>query len=543
MKFGAYPVSQAEGGILAHTHRLEGRVLKKGRTLSSADIDALDAAGYAEVVIARLEPEDMGEDQAAAAIAGALVGSQVRGAEAKTGRVNLYAMTKGLLVIEREDVDALNSAHEAITLATLEPGRIVQEDDLIATVKIIPFGVARSTLELALAKAKPIRVAPIRAKRAGLILTTLPSLSASLLDRAEESQRARMRALGGTIDQVTRTEHRPAQVAQALGAMGALGLDPILMMGASAIVDRQDVLPTGLERAGGRVEHLGMPVDPGNLLMLGALGDARVIGIPGCARSLAPSGFDRVLERAAADLPLSGAQIMRMGAGGLMKDTDARLSPREPQKTKRTRPAVAAVLLAAGQSKRMGDRNKLLYEIEGRPMIHHALSMLQRTAVQRICVVLGHEAERVEAVVRRVQGPIEVRFTRNAEYQKGLSTSIRAGVDALATQPRVDGALFVLGDMPWVKSEDVDRLIDAFVPQGRSICIPVHRGRRGNPVLWAARYFADMQKLTGDTGARQLLQQFSDEVFEVPVSDRGVHFDVDTEEALEGLKKETGGLK
>lgn len=184
---------------------------------------------------------------------------------------------------------------------------------------------------------------------------------------------------------------------------------------------------------------------------------------------------------------------------------------------------VGAVVLAAGQSKRMGATNKLLASIDGRPIVAHVVDALIEAAVEPIVVVVGHEAGRVrEALAERA-----VSFVENPDYTDGIGSSVRTGAAALMNQ--VDGALFVLGDMPKVRSDDVRRLVEAFDPDtGRSICVPVYQGRRGNPLLWASRFFEAMQTLAGDVGARSLLSKYQAEVTEVAVGDDGVHFDVDT---------------
>ena len=148
--------------------------------------------------------------------------------------------------------------------------------------------------------------------------------------------------------------------------------DPILVFGASAIVDRGDVIPSAVVKAGGEVLHLGMPVDPGNLMMLGALGDVPVIGVPSCARSPKLNGFDWVLARVMADVPVRPADIMDMGAGGLLAEIPTRPLPREGKPKPQRAPRVAAIVLAAGQSSRMGS-NKLLADVGGLPMVRRTL--------------------------------------------------------------------------------------------------------------------------------------------------------------------------
>ena len=186
------------------------------------------------------------------------------------------------------------------------------------------------------------------------------------------------------------------------------------------------------------------------------------------------------------------------------------------------RPRVAGVVVAAGLSRRMGGDNKLLAEVSGKPIVARVVDALLEASIDPVLVVVGHEADRVRAALagRRV------RFVENAGYEEGLGASIRAGFGAL--EEPVEAALVALGDMPRVRADHVEALVAAFNPSGaRSICVPVHEGRRGHPVLWSARHFAELRELGGDVGARALLEQHADAITTVPIADDGVHFDVD----------------
>ncbi|MGH6976980.1 MAG: 4-diphosphocytidyl-2C-methyl-D-erythritol kinase, partial [Stellaceae bacterium] len=203
MKFGDTPLDQAAGAIMAHNLKLGGRVFRKGRVLTADDVAALRAAGLASVVAARLEPDDIGEDEAANRIARRLTGASITAAPAFTGRANLFAATAGLCRVDRAAVDRLNAVDEAITLATLEPDTVVAPKQMVATVKIIPFAVAGERLavceKVVADVARLIMVAPFSAKRAALIQTELPGVKLSILDKTVEVTRARLTALGGTL--------------------------------------------------------------------------------------------------------------------------------------------------------------------------------------------------------------------------------------------------------------------------------------------------------------------------------------------------------
>jgi molybdenum cofactor cytidylyltransferase len=532
MIFGELPLKDAEGAILAHSVKHEGGMFKKGRTLTADDIGVLKASGVTAVFAARLSPDDVPEDEAAAAVA-RLVGAEGTRAQAPfTGRANLHATTHGLAIVDAERVNALNRLHESLTLATVQPFAIVEEREMVATVKVIPFAVPRDVLEKALAiiGAEPlVRVEAFRQKRAGLVITRLPQTKPSLIAKSEDAMRERIQALGGTLGEVRIVPHAIGEVTAAIAELDALGADPILVFGASAIVDRGDIIPMAVTRAGGQVLHLGMPVDPGNLMMFGALKQTPVIGVPSCARSPKLNGFDWVLARVMAGVPVTREDIMDMGAGGLLAEIPTRPAPREGKPKVQRAPRVAAVVLAAGQSSRMGS-NKLLADVGGQPMIRRTVAAMRQAADVTI-VVTGRDQGLIEAAL----DGLSVTFVHNRDFAAGLSTSLRAGIAALT--PDTDAAVIALGDMPLVTPDAVRKLIAAYSPaEHRSICVPVFKGERGNPVLWGRQHFEALASLTGDRGARVLFDPLSDEIVDVAMADDAVLRDADTPEALESLR-------
>jgi molybdenum cofactor cytidylyltransferase len=324
MRFGTVPLAEAEGAVLAHSLTAGDLRLRKGRRLAAADLAALAAAGVAEVTAARLDPGDVAEDAAAEALAAALVPDPAAAGLTLTapftGRVNLVAAADGVLRVDRAAVDALNGGDPGITLATLPDRARVRAGQMAATVKIIPYAVpgtelARAVGRLATACAAPIRLHRFRPGRAALILTTTPGLKPSLLAKAAEATRARLAALGQTMAPPLTVAHETAAVAQAIAEADG---DFVLILAASATSDAADTCPAALLAAGGRLVRFGMPVDPGNLLFLGEHAGRPVVGLPGSARSPASSGADWVLERLAAGLAVTGADIAAMGVGGLL---------------------------------------------------------------------------------------------------------------------------------------------------------------------------------------------------------------------------------
>ena len=197
---------------------------------------------------------------------------------------------------------------------------------------------------------------------------------------------------------------------------------------------------------------------------------------------------------------------------------------------------VAAIVLAAGRSTRMGSANKLLCEVAGAPIVRHVAAAALGSRARHVLVVTGHQAEAVRAAL----AGLTVTFVANPDYASGLMSSLKAGIAALPGG--IAGALVALGDMPLLRPADFDRLIEAFLAAGTSnIIVPVHGGRRGNPVLWSRRFFPDLMAIEGDVGARHLIGRYGEAVAEVPVDGKAVLVDIDTPEALLGVKAEIEG--
>jgi len=536
MKFGAVPVAQALGATAVHSIRQAELTLKKGTKIGDKEIAALTAAGVKEIVVARLEPGDVSEDQAAAEIAAALRGEGVRADRAFTGRCNLFAESAGVLVVAREAIDRLNRIDEAVTLATLPAFKPVVEGEMIATVKIIPFAVAAAARDKAVAeaaRAKPvIRVAPYTIKKVGIVSTLLPGLAPKVVDKTLKITAARIAPAGASIVAEKRVPHEQAALAGAIAEVRKSGAELIIVFGASAIADRRDVIPAAIEAVGGEIEHFGMPVDPGNLMLIGRLGGQAVVGAPGCARSPKENGFDWVLMRMLAGLPVSRADITGMGVGGLLMEIVTRPQPRaEPAPEKGRR--IAAVVLAAGRSTRMGAVNKMLAEIGGKPLVRIAAEQALASRAKPVIVVTGHERERVEQAL----AGLAVQLVHNPDYAEGLGTSLKAGIAAL---PEVaDGAVVCLGDMPQVDAGLIDKLIGGFDPErGALVVVPSIEGRRGNPVLWSRRFFPDLMQIQGDIGARHLIGQYAEAVVEIALAGEAALTDVDTPESLSAVKAE-----
>ena len=528
MKFGSIKIEKALGAILAHS----AGGLKKGRVISADDVARLRERGVAEVMVARLTKSDVAEDVAAAAIVKAICGAGTEAQAPFTGRANLHAEVAGLIIVDEALLHKVNRVHEAITIATLKSCEVVLARQMLATVKIIPYAARAVALKkvLALLKGKKlVQVAAFKPKRVGLVITQTPSTKPSLIAKSETAIAERLARMGSSLGAVEVVPHKVDATAMAISKMKAQGLSPILVFGASAIVDREDVVPAALKRAKGKVIHLGMPVDPGNLLMLGQIGQVPVVGVPTCARSPKVNGFDWVLNRLCAGLKVTREDVMAMGAGGLLAEITSRPQPREGTSSVPTKPRIAAVVLAAGQSTRMGS-NKLLAELNGKPLVAHTFAHIKASGVDEIVVVTGHQAEEIRAALKDAGA----KFVNNPNYADGLATSVKAGIAAVQ---EFDAAFVCLGDMPLIRAEDMQRMMAAFdVEEGRTLVAPAQGRKLGNPVLWGQEHFAALMALEGDRGARSLLEAQRDAIVEIAVEHDGVMLDADTPEALEKIR-------
>ena len=540
MIFAELPIEECLGAVLAHARRNSDIAFKKGRVLSAADLARLKDLGIRHLTVAKLESTDLGEDQAAAALGEALL-SETMGAAGLhadapfTGRVNIYARQAGVLRVDVARVNAINEVDEAITLATLADYAAIEADQMAATVKIIPFAVPRDKLDACLAIARgnaPIlSFHPYRPRRVALIQTELAAVKPSLLEKTAAVTNRRLAAMGCHKVEDLRAPHETRGLTQIIARALAGGAEMVLVMGGSAITDRRDVIPAAIEGAGGKVVQFGMPVDPGNLILLGEVAGNPVIGLPGCARTPKLNGFDWVLQRLMADIPVSARDIRHMGAGGLLGEILARPQPREVRPRPETRrPRIAGLVMAAGRSSRMG-ANKLLLDDGGHPIIASVVDQGLSAGLAEMVVVCGHQEDEIRAALKGKK----VRIVPCPDFAEGMSASLRCGLKALSQE--IDAAIVLLGDMPRVGTDLLRRMSAAYNPtEGRAIVVPTFDGKRGNPVLWDRRFFAEMMALAGDVGARHLIGEHAELVAEI-AGDAGILLDVDTPEAYRELTR------
>jgi molybdenum cofactor cytidylyltransferase len=284
-------------------------------------------------------------------------------------------------------------------------------------------------------------------------------------------------------------------------------------------VDRGDVVPRAIQLLGGTVTRLGMPVDPGNLLVLGEVQGTPVIGLPGCAKSPKRNGLDLVLERLLAGLEVTAVDIAAMGEGGLLPEAERP----EPRAAARVPQRVGAVLMAAGRSSRFGSAHKLLAEWRGRPLVAHAADAIAAAGLPPPIVVTGHEG----AAVRAALAGRNVQFVDAPDWAEGMGRSLAAGIAAVPSD--WDAVLVCLGDMPAVEPA----LIAALAAASGDVVVPVWEGRRGHPVRWPRAAFPRLLTLTDDAGGKAVMGDFA--VTESAAPSAACLLDIDTPAALASL--------
>ncbi len=537
MKFGPVPLGEASGAVLAHSVRAGDLRIRKGTLLTEAVLADLSKAGLTEVVVAALEPGDMAEDAAATTLAAGFAGrADMHVTDAFTGRVNLIADVPGVLEVDPAAVLAFNSVDAGITIATLADKARVGAGSMLATIKVIPYGVSAAAVAEAAAHLGPesLHVAERKIRSAVLVMTETEAISAKALAKGEAVVQARLAALGVEVRQVVTVAHAEADLAEVLRRAGAVGGSPtlpagteiVLILGASATSDVRDVCPAALVAAGGEMLRFGMPVDPGNLLFIGQMGAVPVVGLPGCARSPALNGADWVLERLVSGLDVGDAEIAAMGVGGLLKEIPIRPQPRRGKGNAKATSRVAVILLAAGQSRRMKGVDKLLEPVDGAALLRRSAEVALASRAGDVFVVLPPDgAARAEVLTG-----LDVALVTAEQAAEGMAASLRAGLAAVPDG--VDAVIVALADMPEMQAAGLDALIAGFAPDaGVEICRAVTpEGRAGHPVLFGRRFFESLGALEGDQGARRVVAEAADFVKDIPFAGDAAVLDLDTPE-------------
>ncbi len=327
MIFATRPVQEAQGSLLAHSVDVPTGRLRKGTVLDASHVKALKLSGVGAVTVATLESGDVEENEAAHRLGKALMhgASGLHASVAATGRVNIFADSAGVALLDVDRLTCMNALNPMITFATVPPHHQMHKGGMLGTVKIISYAVSEADLEQAcMLAAGTISLATPVGQTVSLIITQIKNTQDE--SKAIAATKARVTALDATLIEVLTCAHQTEALIEKINQ--ATG-DVILILTGSATSDPADVGPAALISAGGQLIRFGMPVDPGNLLFLGDINGRTVIGLPGCARSPALNGADKVLCRVLCGVPVTSVDIAGMGVGGLLKEIPTRPRPRQ----------------------------------------------------------------------------------------------------------------------------------------------------------------------------------------------------------------------
>lgn len=320
MIFGNWPIEETEGAMLGYAVAAGTHSFRKGTVLTRDHLDILQQQGITHVFAAHLEEDDISEDEAALAVGNLLISENIEPGKPVTGRINLFARYDGLFRAETKGVDAINLLDPRISVATLRNNCRVKKGQMVATVKIIPFAVPSkliASLHRPLTAHNILDVNPFKALKIGIIQSQLPSIRDTVLDKTSKLIAQRVAHNNGSVGTERRVIHEQNALAQTILELSHT-CDLIVIFSASSIADEADIVPRSILASGGEILRIGMPVDPGNLLVLGKLGDKYIVVAPGSARSARENSLDWILDLLMGGIDLTADDLGRMGVGGLL---------------------------------------------------------------------------------------------------------------------------------------------------------------------------------------------------------------------------------
>ena len=529
MKIEYLDPNGSKGSILAQTYNLSGRRLSKGTHVSEDMVELLNKENVKTVLCAVPHEGDVHEDSAAEAISKALDENQLYAEEASTGRVNFRTPALSIVRYNRELIKKINLVDESIAFSIVEHNQLLAKDDLIATLKIIPFFVSKIYVERVvdlISKNEIFKIHYLQEKKVELIQTYYDWQKGSIFKATSNVTSSRLDALGCPLQKETLIPHNHRSLCSEIKSSIDRGSQVLLISGASAITDRADQIPKAILSVGGEIIQYGLAVDPGNLLLIGKVGNTTIIGMPGCARSPKLNGFDWVLQLLIADIPINKDELADMGAGGLLMEIASRPLPRALAKSvNKKEKKIMGVILAAGNSTRMGKGNKLLKNIGGAPLVRNTAIEMLKSDLDTCSIVLGYQSDKVAAVIK----DLDIKLILNPRWEKGQSSSLMAAINNLdATYTDI---LIMLGDLPAVKSSHINRIIEEHLltdNRKSRITIPSFKGQKGNPIIWGRSFFNDLSNLEGDVGGRALFSEHPAAINLIEMDDPCVLTDLDT---------------
>nr|ADI18957.1 molybdopterin biosynthesis enzyme [uncultured Rhodobacterales bacterium HF0010_10C01] len=531
MKILGLDPQESLGSVIAQTYNLPGKTISKGTFVTSEIVGYLKEGEVQNILCAVPDDGDIHEDEAANIISNAIDRSHIYIDTASTGRVNFKSRSLCLVRYKRDLIKKVNMVDESIAFSIVEHNQLLAKNDLIATLKIIPFFTQKKYVDQVLSildKNELFKTHNLNKKEVSLIQTSFEWQKKSMFKATSNVTRNRLEALDCSLNEEKLISHDYNLLRSEIRSSIESGIDILLISGASAIIDRSDYIPKAILSEGGEITQYGLAVDPGNLLLVGKIAETIIIGMPGCARSPKLNGFDWVLQLLMADIPVDKEELAEMGAGGLLMEIASRPLPRALSKSVNKREKkIMGVILAAGNSTRMGKDNKLLKNIDGAPLIRKIALEITKSDLDGCSIVLGYQSDKVADVIK----DLNINLILNPLWKEGQASSLKAALNSLTSS--YSDLLIMLGDLPGIKSGHINRIIKEHLSSENrrsKITIPSFKGEKGNPVIWGRSFFHDLSNLEGDVGGRVLFGQHPAAINLIEMDDPAVVTDTDTPE-------------
>ncbi len=531
MKILGLDPQESLGSVIAQTYNLPGKTISKGTFVTSEIVDYFKEVDVQTILCAVPDNGDIHEDEAANIISNAIDRSHIYAESASTGRVNFKSQALCLVRYKRDLIKEVNLVDESIAFSIVEHNQLLAKNDLIATLKIIPFFTQKKYVDQVISildKNELFKTHSLNKKEVSLIQTSFVWQKKSMFKATSNVTRNRLESLDCSLNEEKLIRHDYNVLRTEIRSSIESGIDILLISGASAIIDRSDYIPKAILSEGGEIIQYGLAVDPGNLLLVGKIAETTIIGMPGCARSPKLNGFDWVLQLLMADIPVVKEELAEMGAGGLLMEIASRPLPRALAKSVNKREKkIMGVILAAGNSRRMGKDNKLLKNIDGAPLIRNIALEITKSDLDSCSIVLGYQSDKVADVIK----DLNINLILNPLWKEGQASSLKVALNSLTSS--YSDLLVMLGDLPGIKSGHINRIIEEHLSSENrrsKITIPSFKGEKGNPVIWGKSFFHDLSNLEGDVGGRVLFDQHPAAINLIEMDDPGVVTDTDTPE-------------
>ena len=522
MKFGEFPAYDALGLELVHDVKCQGKTLKKGHILTSADLSLLKYSGIKTITGVQFSSEDVLPETTADILLKTLAGDYLRYTMPdETGYSEIFADIDGTFVFDQERLKRFNMHSELISLITIQPYIPVYKGQFIANLRVFGPAVPAEKLNEAITKISGtgplLKVAPYAFCKIGFIRTLISNSSIPPMD--DDKLAARFAAFGFRIVYSDLCEHNVAAIEKAVRNAIDAEAEIVLVESQNPPLHRDDIVPMGFKEAAADIDRLGWPVDTGLSLVIGHKNNVKLLGYS--AEDAEQPAFDRLLRFMATNslpnpdtfssLAMNGLSLGRMTkriSKEQMQNSIAVASLTDSEK-------IAVVILAAGSSRRMVGTNKLLESINGLPMIEHVVRSALSSNADYVVVVTGHDAKFIEKRLEQY----DVKIVRNADYVSGVLGSVRLGLAVLP--PDIAGAVILPADMPAFTEDYIDKLIEAFdfTAKRRPVVLPVFNSVRHNPVLWPRDLFNVVKIVPEDSQFVPALIEHSDYIKEIPLKD------------------------